>query len=44
MNKTIDLANEDNCGVCYSTKYHNPKYTTLITKEKNYNKNNTDLK
>lgn len=23
MNKKIDLANEDNCGICYSTKYHN---------------------
>ncbi len=26
MNKKIDLANEDNCGICYSTKYHNYKY------------------
>ncbi len=26
MNKKIDLANEDHCGICYSTKYHNPKY------------------
>jgi hypothetical protein len=23
LNKKIDLANEDHCGVCYSTKYHN---------------------
>jgi hypothetical protein len=23
MNKKIDLANEDNCSICYSTKYHN---------------------
>jgi hypothetical protein len=23
MNKKIDLANEDHCGICYSTKYHN---------------------
>jgi hypothetical protein len=26
MNKKIDLANEDHCGICYSTKYHNPTY------------------
>lgn len=29
MNKKIDLANEDNCGICYSTKYHNPMYSNL---------------
>lgn len=28
MNKKIDLANEDHCGICYSTKYHNHKYVT----------------
>lgn len=25
MNKKIDLANEDHCGCCYSTKYHTNK-------------------
>ncbi len=29
MNKKIDLANEDHCGVCYSTKYHNIKYIDI---------------
>jgi hypothetical protein len=28
MNKKIDLANEDHCGICYSTKYHNPTYVS----------------
>jgi hypothetical protein len=26
INKKVDLANEDNCGVCYSSKYHNIPY------------------
>jgi hypothetical protein len=26
QHKIIDLANEDHCGVCYSTKYHNVTY------------------
>jgi hypothetical protein len=30
MNKKIDLANEDHCGVCYSNKYHNIKYIESI--------------
>jgi len=25
INKRVDLANEDHCGICYSTKYHNKK-------------------
>jgi hypothetical protein len=32
MNKKIDLANEDHCGVCYSTKYHNIKYVKPVDK------------
>jgi hypothetical protein len=43
MNKKIDLANEDHCGVCYSTKYHNPKYVnnmnTITTNTRNTNTN-----
>jgi hypothetical protein len=30
QNKRIDLANEDHCGVCYSTKYHNNTYIKHI--------------
>jgi hypothetical protein len=30
LNKRIDLANEDHCGVCYSTKYHNDTYIKYI--------------
>ena len=26
INKRVDLANEDHCGICYSTKYHNQKH------------------
>jgi hypothetical protein len=29
INKKIDLANEDHCGVCYSTKYHNIKLLNI---------------
>jgi hypothetical protein len=29
INKKIDLANEDHCGVCYSTKYHNIKLLSI---------------
>jgi hypothetical protein len=32
MNKKIDLANEDNCGCCYSTKYHNINYVNPMNK------------
>lgn len=27
LNRKIDYANEDHCGICYSTKYHNKHYT-----------------
>ena len=37
MNKKIDLANEDHCGICYSTKYHNNNYIDSLTK---YSKKN----
>jgi len=30
LDKKIDLANEDNCGICYSTKYHNYNINPLI--------------
>ena len=40
MNKKIDLANEDHCGICYSTKYHNHKYVTNL---KNHNNPIIDL-
>ncbi len=36
MNKKIDLANEDHCGICYSTKYHN---ISNIKQIPTYNKN-----
>lgn len=39
MNKKIDLANEDHCGICYSTKYHNSKYINPP-----YSINNTNKK
>lgn len=32
MNKKIDLANEDHCGICYSTKYHNINYINPLNK------------
>jgi hypothetical protein len=35
LNKRIDLANEDHCGVCYSTKYHNDKFIKQINHIKN---------
>ncbi len=35
LNKRIDLANEDNCGVCYSTKYHNDTFIKQINAIKN---------
>ena len=34
MNKKIDLANEDHCGICYSTKYHNINYVNPLNKYK----------
>ena len=34
LDKKIDLANEDNCGICYSTKYHNIN-PLIISKSKN---------
>lgn len=35
MNKKIDFANEDHCGTCYSTKYHNPNSIHLNNINKN---------
>jgi hypothetical protein len=35
LNKRIDLANEDHCGVCYSTKYHNGAFIKQINDVKN---------
>lgn len=34
INKIVDLANEDHCGICYSTKYHNQKYISPDIKRK----------
>jgi hypothetical protein len=39
MNKKVDLANEDHCGICYSTKYHNPKYINPYNTHNLYKKN-----
>jgi hypothetical protein len=39
LNKRIDLANEDHCGVCYSTKYHNDGYIKYMN---NTNHNTSD--
>jgi hypothetical protein len=39
MNKKVDLANEDHCGICYSTKYHNPKYINPYNTQNLYLKN-----
>jgi hypothetical protein len=35
LNKRVDLANEDHCGVCYSTKYHNDAFIKQINHIKN---------
>jgi hypothetical protein len=40
INKKIDLANEDNCGTCYSTKYHNDSYITHINNIKHVKPDN----
>ncbi len=42
LNKRIDLANEDHCGVCYSTKYHNDAYIKYMNKIKNAELDNDD--
>jgi hypothetical protein len=42
MNKKIDLANEDHCGICYSTKYHNHHHK-YVTTHKKYNNPIIDL-
>ena len=35
LNKRVDLANEDHCGVCYSTKYHNDAFIKQFNDIKN---------
>ncbi len=42
MNKKIDLANEDHCGICYSTKYHNHHHK-YVTTHKNHTNPIIDL-
>ena len=42
LNKRIDLANEDHCGVCYSTKYHNNSYIKYMNNIKKTNTDNYD--
>ena len=34
INNTVKLANEDHCGICYSTKYHNQKHISPDIKKK----------
>jgi len=41
INKKIDLANEDHCGTCYSTKYHNNQYINYMNTITPINTNNT---
>ncbi len=42
INKKVDLANEDHCGVCYSTKYHNHQYIDSNNKKKSNSNIYTD--
>jgi hypothetical protein len=40
VNKKIDLANEDHCGTCYSTKYHNDTFITHMNNIKHIKPDN----